>query len=84
MCNEMVGKNDTQRFMGNKNYNSSQRSSMAQERFKPRQFFPFKQGHLSVATLRVGAEGLQMTVDGKHITSFAYREVVLIILFSVS
>ncbi|XP_026381302.1 beta-1,3-galactosyltransferase GALT1-like [Papaver somniferum] len=74
MCNEMVGKNDTQRFMGNKNYNSSRRSSMAQERFKPRQFFPFKQGHLSVATLRVGAEGLQMTVDGKHITSFAYHE----------
>ncbi|MCL7033344.1 hypothetical protein MKW94_020347 [Papaver nudicaule] len=74
MCNEMVGKNDTQRFMGNKNYNSSRRSSMARERYKPRQFFPFKQGHLSVATIRVGAEGLQMTVDGKHITSFAYRE----------
>ncbi|KAI3970925.1 hypothetical protein MKX01_024572 [Papaver californicum] len=60
MCNEMVGKNDTQRFMDNKNYNSSRRSSMAHDRFKPEQFFPFKQGHLSVATLRVGVEGLQM------------------------
>ncbi|KAI3948871.1 hypothetical protein MKX01_022285 [Papaver californicum] len=74
MCNEMVGKNDTQRFMGNKNYNSSRRSSMAHDRFKPRQLFPFKQGNLFVATLRVGAEGLQMTVDGKQITSFGYRE----------
>ncbi|KAI3911689.1 hypothetical protein MKX01_029450 [Papaver californicum] len=62
------------RFMGNKNYNSSRRSSMAHDRFKPRQIFPFKQGNLFVATLRVGAEGLQMTVDGKHITSFGYRE----------
>lgn len=39
-----------------------------------RRYFPFKQGYLSVATLRIGSE-FQMTVDGKHITSFAYREV---------
>lgn len=38
-------------------------------------YFPFKQGYLSVATLRVGLEGIQMTVDGKHVTSFALREV---------
>ncbi|KAI3925871.1 hypothetical protein MKX01_014511 [Papaver californicum] len=74
MCNEMVGKNDTQRFMGNKNYNSSRRSSMAHDRFKPRQRFPFKQGNIFVATLRVGAEGLPMTSDGKHIISFGYHE----------
>lgn len=41
---------------------------------KTRTYFPFKQGYLSVATLRVGSEGIQMTVDGKHITSFAFRE----------
>nr|XP_043612694.1 beta-1,3-galactosyltransferase GALT1 [Erigeron canadensis] len=41
---------------------------------KSRTYFPFKQGYLSVATLRVGSEGIQMTVDGKHITSFAFRE----------
>lgn len=40
-----------------------------------RSYFPFKQGYLSVATLRVGSEGIQMTVDGKHISSFAFREV---------
>lgn len=35
--------------------------------------FPFKQGYLAIATLRVGWEGFHMTVDGKHVTSFAYR-----------
>lgn len=39
-----------------------------------RKYFPFKQGYLSVATLRVGSEGIQMTVDEKHITSLAFRE----------
>ena len=38
-------------------------------------YFPFKQGYLAIATLRVGLEGIHMTVDGKHITSFAYRAV---------
>ncbi|KAJ3679671.1 hypothetical protein LUZ60_017682 [Juncus effusus] len=35
--------------------------------------FPFKQGFLAIAILRIGAEGIHMTVDGKHITSFPYR-----------
>nr|GEW75770.1 beta-1,3-galactosyltransferase GALT1 [Tanacetum cinerariifolium] len=37
-------------------------------------YYAFLQGYLLVATLRVGSEGVQMTVDGKHITSFAFRE----------
>ncbi|KAL0699973.1 hypothetical protein Bca4012_056095 [Brassica carinata] len=41
---------------------------------KHEKYFPFKKGFLSVATLRVGTEGMQMTVDGKHITSFAFRD----------
>ncbi|XP_050277151.1 beta-1,3-galactosyltransferase GALT1 [Quercus robur] len=41
---------------------------------KARKYFPFKQSYPFVATLRVGSEGIQMTVDGKHITSFAFRE----------
>ncbi|GMY25978.1 beta-1,3-galactosyltransferase GALT1 [Fagus crenata] len=60
-CNKMVGKDDKQ-------------SSMAQEGSKSRKHFPFKQSYPFVATLRVGSEGIQMTVDGKHITSFAFRE----------
>lgn len=64
-CNLMFGKNDSPKLTagGSSNYS------------KPRQYFPFKQGSLSVLTLRVGEEGVQMTVDGKHTTSFAVREV---------
>lgn len=51
-----------------------------QDGSKPRKYFPFKQGYPFVATLRVGSEGIQMTVDGKHLTSFAYREVISLIL----
>ncbi|KAF8399484.1 hypothetical protein HHK36_015350 [Tetracentron sinense] len=73
-CNKIVGKNDNQKFTASRVSNGTRRSSMAQEGSKDRRYFPFKQGYLSVMTLRVGAEGFQMTVDGKHITSFAYRE----------
>ena len=45
---------------------------------KARKYFPFKQSYPFVATLRVGSEGIQMTVDGKHITSFAFREVIFL------
>ncbi|KAJ9174276.1 hypothetical protein P3X46_017317 [Hevea brasiliensis] len=71
-CNKVVGRNDT--LVTGTHSEGSKRSSMVQEGSKRRIFFPFKQGHLSVATIRVGSEGIQMTVDGKHITSFAYRE----------
>ncbi|KAG6759947.1 hypothetical protein POTOM_036444 [Populus tomentosa] len=70
-CNKMVGRNDTR--VTSMHSDHSRRSSL-QEGTKARRYFPFKQGQLSVATLRVGMEGIQMTVDGKHITSFAYRE----------
>ncbi|EPS67238.1 hypothetical protein M569_07537, partial [Genlisea aurea] len=65
-CNGMVGKamNHTKHFNG----------SMQLHDGNPRKYFPFKQNDLFVATLRVGSEGIQMTVDGKHITSFAFRE----------
>lgn len=53
---------------------------MGQEGFKTRSYFPFKQGYPFVATFRVGSEGIQTTVDGKHTTSFAYREVTAPIL----
>ena len=72
-CNKMVGRNDTR--VTSMHSDHSRRSSL-QEGTKERRYFPFKQGQLSVATLRVGMEGIQMTVDGKHITSFAYREVI--------
>ncbi|WCJ21288.1 galactosyltransferase1 [Euphorbia peplus] len=71
-CNKIVGGNDTR--LASMHSEGSGRSGMAQEGSINRRFFPFKQGYLSVVTLRVGTEGIQTTIDGKHITSFAYRE----------
>lgn len=79
-CNKIVGKTGEQRIRSNVS-----RQSPLQDGSKPRKYFPFKQGYPFVATLRVGSEGIQMTVDGKHITSFAVREVsyfILVILVS--
>lgn len=71
-CSEMVGKYDKQVFYS-KNHSKKNEAL--------RQYFPFKQGYLAIATLRFGLEGIQMTVDGKHITSFAYREVLLSLFY---
>ncbi|KAL3631174.1 hypothetical protein CASFOL_024158 [Castilleja foliolosa] len=62
-CNQFLGKMNNQTVKANRHNNG-----------KPRKYFPFKQNNLFVATLRVGSEGIQMTVDGKHITSFAFRD----------
>lgn len=78
-CNKMVGKDDNR--MASMHSNISRRSSMSQEGSKARKYFPFKQSYPFVATLRVGSEGIQMTVDGKHITSFAFREVIFLSFF---
>lgn len=76
-CNEMVGKNDSNKLTASESPNISTHSTLAWNRARARRYFPFKQGYLSVMTLRVGEEGIQMTVDGKHTTSFAYREVTI-------
>lgn len=39
--------------------------------------FPFLDGSLFTATIWVGVEGFHATVNGRHETSFAYREVSL-------
>ena len=83
-CNKIVGNSDVQIVVNGKTSNASRGSSLVQDGSKPRKYFPFKQGYPFVATLRVGSEGIQMTVDGKHITSFAYREVIYLISFATS
>ncbi|CAD6243945.1 unnamed protein product [Miscanthus lutarioriparius] len=65
-CNTMVGTEE-------KDINNSKHHTAAKKHGEPSKYFPFKQGYLAIATLRVGSEGIHMTVDGKHITSFAYR-----------
>lgn len=76
-CNKIVGNIETRLSELNKNFNKSK--SMVQGA-KTRAYFPFKLGHPFAATLRVGVDGIQMTVDGKHVTSFAYREVISLTL----
>lgn len=71
-CNQRIGQDDSE----NRSSNFSIWSSMGRNRSKPRRFFPFKKGYLSVMTLRAGEEGVHMTVDGRHATSFAFREVI--------
>ncbi|KAA3463490.1 beta-1,3-galactosyltransferase GALT1-like [Gossypium australe] len=68
-CIKLVSKDDNRTVSPHSH--GSRKSSVGLQRVK---YFPFKHGSLFVATLRVGSEGIQMTVDGKHITSFAYRE----------
>lgn len=74
-CNQVVGKEDNHTIVHSRQSNVSTQVSMVQDGSKPKSYFPFKQGYLFVATLRVGSEGIQMTVDGKHVTSFSFREV---------
>ncbi|OEL15544.1 Beta-1,3-galactosyltransferase GALT1 [Dichanthelium oligosanthes] len=65
-CNARVGREDMDTM-------NSKHHTAAKKHGEPSTYFPFKQGCLAIATLRVGLEGIHMTVDGKHITSFAYR-----------
>lgn len=74
-CNKIVGKNNSQLHMAGMHSHTSRKFSAVEEQLIDKKYFPFKQGYPFVATLRVGSEGIQMTVDGKHITSFAFREV---------
>lgn len=73
-CNKLVGKDDNR--TSRVHSHGLRMPLMGLKGVKSRRYFPFKQGSLFVATLRVGSEGVQMTVDGKHVTSFAYREVI--------
>ncbi|XP_019461610.1 PREDICTED: beta-1,3-galactosyltransferase GALT1-like isoform X2 [Lupinus angustifolius] len=73
-CSKIVGKNISQHYVASMRSHTSRRFSEAEEQSENNKYFPFKQGYPFVATLRVGSEGIQMTVDGKHITSFAFRE----------
>ncbi|KAF7828048.1 beta-1,3-galactosyltransferase GALT1 [Senna tora] len=73
-CNNIIGKNISQLSMTGMSSHISRKFSASEGHFKNRKYFPFKQGLPFVATLRVGSEGIQMTVDGKHISSFAFRE----------
>ncbi|KAK8952603.1 Beta-1,3-galactosyltransferase 15 [Platanthera zijinensis] len=68
-CSKAVVKDDKQIVASKLSSNISKSDGN-----KPRRYFPFEQGRLAISTLRIGAEGIQMNVNGKHVTSFAFRE----------
>ncbi|CAA2984011.1 beta-1,3-galactosyltransferase 15 [Olea europaea subsp. europaea] len=72
-CSEMIGKGDNRTIKANRHANGSSKISTFHYGGR-KTYFPFRQNDLFVATLRVGLERIQMTVDGKHVTSFAFRE----------
>ncbi|CAA2958620.1 beta-1,3-galactosyltransferase GALT1 [Olea europaea subsp. europaea] len=72
-CSEIIGKDDNRTTKTNRHVSGSSKISLFQDGGL-KNYFPFRQNDLFIATLRVGSEGNQMTVDGKHITSFGFRE----------
>ncbi|XP_051204079.1 beta-1,3-galactosyltransferase GALT1 isoform X1 [Lolium perenne] len=73
-CSSMVGNEQKQILASKLNSNFSRMHPTRKKIGEPKKYYPFKQGYLAIAILRVGAEGIHMTVDGKHVTSFAFRE----------
>ncbi|VAI84485.1 unnamed protein product [Triticum turgidum subsp. durum] len=73
-CSSMVGKAHKQILVSKSHSNFSSMQPTRKKTAEPKKYYPFKQGNLAIAILRVGAEGIHMTVDGKHVTSFAFRE----------
>lgn len=76
-CSSMVGEDQKEILPSRLRSNVSTMIAARKKKAEPRKYFPFRQGYLAVAILRIGAHGIHMTVDGKHITSFAFREVSL-------
>uniref|UniRef100_A0A0E0DZE5 Galectin n=1 Tax=Oryza meridionalis TaxID=40149 RepID=A0A0E0DZE5_9ORYZ len=73
-CGSMVGNDQKQAWATKLKSNVSSIQPAWRKNTEPKKYFPFRQGYLAIAILRVGAHGIHMTVDGKHVTSFAFRE----------
>ena len=77
-CSSMVGSDQKQILASKLRSNFSSMPHTRKKIAAPKKYYPFKQGHLAIAILRIGAEGIHMSVDGKHVTSFAFREASLL------
>lgn len=73
-CSSTVGNEQKQILVSKLHSNFSSMHPTRKKITEPKKYYPFKQGYLAIAILRIGAEGIHMTVDGKHVTSFAFRE----------
>jgi hypothetical protein len=76
-CNERVGEATRGKQPDGKEPGIVKWSSISRKGLRNNFWFPFVEGYPFAATLWVGLEGFHMTVNGKQITSFEYREVML-------
>lgn len=73
LCNEKVARS-TMEENGNASSVGDVSANVSQGIAHERANFPFVEGNAFTATLWVGLEGFHMTVNGRHETSFVYRE----------
>lgn len=73
-CNEKVGKAAIRKHVNRNHSELAKETSVRRMGAKENIYFPFIEGYASVATIWVGMEGFHVTVNGKHVTSFEYRE----------
>ncbi|XP_057828010.2 beta-1,3-galactosyltransferase GALT1 [Cryptomeria japonica] len=73
-CSERVGKPANRKYVNGNHTGIDKQLSIIRKGAKQRIYFPFTERYPFAATIWVGQDGFHMTVNGKHITSFEYRE----------
>ncbi|KAK9288222.1 hypothetical protein L1049_016671 [Liquidambar formosana] len=74
LCNEQVVRSIVEENLNVSRPNGDIVTNVSRGSVHTRANFPFVEGNLFTATLWVGLEGFHMTVNGRHETSFQYRE----------
>ncbi|CAH9080371.1 unnamed protein product [Cuscuta europaea] len=74
MCNAKIIRSNLEHISNASHLESLNRADGSNGTAHARPDFPFVQGYPFTATLWAGLEGFHMTVNGRHETSFSYRE----------
>ncbi|CAM8989712.1 unnamed protein product [Rhodiola kirilowii] len=74
ICNKQIVGSTMKESLNASHLSSGNETSASQGSAHASANFPFAEGNLFTATLWAGTEGFHMTVNGRHETSFAYRE----------
>ncbi|CAH9114935.1 unnamed protein product [Cuscuta epithymum] len=74
MCNAKIIRSNLQHISNASHLESLNQADGSNGTAHARPDFPFVQGYPFTATLWAGLEGFHMTVNGRHETSFSYRE----------
>jgi hypothetical protein len=73
-CNEQVIRSHVEENTNSNSSHNQQSSNVSDGNAHVRSNFPFSEGSLFTSTLWSGIDGFHMTVNGRHQTSFSYRE----------